>query len=151
MELTKDSPIMQFEEVYALKLEEGETVFMRYDEGTLITPPFEDPDRGEWLRDAITAFGVPHILIHMLVTKKRFIVTDVRFNDNYLAVPHAAAVAAYLKLPFLRHKKMKTSSIRKIRKYSPVELRPLDEFVLENGERLVCQYDRRKEQANERI
>lgn len=148
MELTKDSSIMQFEEVYALKLEAGNPVYINYSDGSFLDIPiFEDADREQWLEDAITAFGVQNILISMVVTKKRLVVTDVKFNGNYLAVPQAAVVAAYLKLPFLRHKKIKTNSLRKIRKYSPVELRPLDEFVLETGERLICRYVRKKKET----
>jgi len=29
-----------------------------------------------------------------------------------------------------------------IKKYAPVELRPLDEFVMENGERLLVRYEK---------
>lgn len=146
MELTKDSPILQFDEVYALKLEEGLTAIITYDNGTFLMPEF-DEDRKEWLKEAISAFGVPKISIYLTATLARWIVTDVKFNDDYLAVPFASNFAAALKFPFLRHKKIKTNSIRRIKKYSPVELRPLDEFVLENGERLIYRYDR-KEKSN---
>jgi len=144
--LTKDHPIFTFAEVYALKQLDGQKGTITLDEiGVSFSREVIDSSFDEIAIERITdwlpLFGVPRITIFGVVhgKKKRFTVYDVKFIDDHLAVPHAANVAAYLKVPFVPFKKMKPT-MSKIRKYKPVELRPFDEFVMENGERLIARY-----------
>jgi hypothetical protein len=144
--IPKDHPIFTFAEVYALKQLDGQKGTITYDEsGVKFSNEVIDSSLDEADIDRITdwlpLFGVPRVTVFGVVhgKKKRFMVYDVKFIDDYLAVPHAANVAEYLKVPFVPHKKMKPTMTR-IRKYKPVELRPFDEFVMENGERLIARY-----------
>jgi len=149
VELTKDHPILSFPEVYALKTLKGkeETICYSTEYGWSRSAGLDsilDVLHSEHISLALGAFGVDNIIVFGTVygKKPRFYVRDVTFNGNFLAVPHAKNVAAYLKLPFVTHKKMSTKSLRLIKKYAPVELRPLDEFVMENGERLLVRYEK---------
>jgi hypothetical protein len=88
----------------------------------------------------------------------KFVVFDVKFNDTWLTVPHAAAAAAMLKLEFVDYAKIKTTmdeinaqrdrdSTQAIRngvgagkRREGIVLRPLEELVDSRGNRIIAKH-----------
>ncbi len=124
--LYKDQKILELDEVYALEKIHGTSAHIRFKDGEVGLfsggekhEKFKALFDEEFLKEALSAFGVKHIVVNgeayggkcqgMSETygkQLKFIVFDVRFNGDWIPVPRAAEVAKFLRLEFVAYRKI---------------------------------------------
>lgn len=176
--LYKEQTILELPEVYALEKIHGTSAHIKFKNGELsffsggeTHERFVSLFNQEFLKIAFASFAQGEIIVFgeayggkmqgMRETygdELKFVVFEVKFNETWLTVPHAAAAAAMLKLEFVDYAKIKTTmdeinaqrdrdSTQAIRngvgigkKREGIVLRPLEELVDSRGNRIIVKH-----------
>lgn len=176
--LYRNQTILELPEVWALEKIHGTSAHIRYNEGKLgfysggeTYEKFVALFDQEFLKIAFASFAQGDITVFgeayggkqqgMRETygdDLKFVVFEIKFNDTWLTVPHAATAAAMLKLEFVDYVKIKTTmdeinaqrdreSVQAIRngvgagkKREGIVLRPLEELVDLRGNRIMAKH-----------
>ena len=176
--LYKDQQILELPEVYAMEKLHGTSAHINFKGGVLTFYSGGEPHAKfvtlfdqDFLRTAFASFAQGEITVFgeaiggkqqgMKETygdELKFVVFEVKFNDTWLTVPHAAAAATMLKLEFVDYVKIPTTmdainaerdrdSVQAVRngvgagkKREGVVLRPLEELDDSRGNRIIVKH-----------
>ena len=176
--LYKEQTILELGECFAMEKIHGTSAHIKFKDGKLsffsggeTHARFVLLFNHDYLKTAFASFAQGEIIVFgeayggkqqgMRETygdELKFVVFDVKFNDTWLTVPHAAAAAVMLKLEFVDYVKIKTTmdeinaqrdrdSAQAIRngvgagkRREGVVLRPLEELVDSLGNRIIVKH-----------
>lgn len=176
--LYKNQKVLECGELYALEKIHGTSAHIRFKDGKLSF--FSGGEKYEnfvtlfntgFLETALSSLGLDEIIVygeayggkqqgmrHTYGDELKFVVFDVKFNGNWLAVPAAEQLTKFLKLEFVDYAKIKAdlaeidaqrdrpstqakrNGVEGDHVREGVVLRPLEELVDERGNRIIAKH-----------